>query len=126
MKKVKEFISNNRRIIIAFISIVVFIALAEDIFEGDIMKCDTIAYFIIMKARNYNILTPIAKIITNLGSAITLIILSILSLALVKNKKIGLCIIGNLGCITITNLILKHIVQRPRPEGYRIINETRI
>ena len=43
---------------------------------------------------------------------------------LIKNKKIGTSIIINLGTITILNVLLKGILQRPRPIEYRIINES--
>lgn len=122
MKKIKNFIIENKRIIIASISIIVVIAILEDVFDGEIMKCDTIAYSIIMNLRNKWI-TPIMKIITNLGSAIALLSVSFASLIFVRNKKIGICITANLVIITILNLLLKNIVQRPRPEGYRIISE---
>ena len=70
------------------------------------------------------ILTNVLKIITNLGSAVALITITILSLIILKNKKIGLCITINLALSTILNLLLKNIIQRPRPEGYRLIEET--
>lgn len=123
MQKIKEFIIDNKRIIIASISIIVVVALLENVFDGEIMKYDMFAYRIIMKLRN-NWLTPIIKVITNLGSAIALIVLSIASLVFIKNRKIGICISANLVLITLLNLLLKNIVQRPRPEGYRIISET--
>lgn len=123
MHRIKEFIIDNKRIIIASISIILVIVLLENVFDGEIIKYDMLAYHIIMKLRN-NWLTPIIKVITNLGSAIALIVLSIASLVFIKNKKIGICISANLGLITLLNLLLKNIVQRPRPEGYRIISET--
>ena len=39
----------------------------------------------------------------------------------IKNKKIGISICANLLIITILNLLLKNIVQRPRPTEYRLI-----
>ncbi len=65
----------------------------------------------------------IAKFITNFGGAICLIIISILSLIIVKNKKIGVAINLNLAIQTVLNFVLKNILQRPRPIEYRIIDE---
>ena len=42
---------------------------------------------------------------------------------ILKNKKISILIAGNLVISTGLNIILKNIVQRPRPEGYRLIEE---
>ena len=123
MQKIKEFIIENKRIIIASISIMLVIILLENVFDGEIIKYDMLAYDIVMKIRN-GWITPIIKIITNLGSAAALISLSVALLVFVKNKKIGICVAANLGIIALLNVLLKNIVQRPRPEGYRIISET--
>ena len=47
-----------------------------------------------------------------------------MSIILIKNKKIGTSICLNLVLITLLNLLLKNIIERPRPVGYRIIDET--
>ena len=64
------------------------------------------------------------KIITNLGSAYFLITVTILSIIFLKNKKISILIVANLVISTGLNMLLKNIVQRPRPEGYRLIEES--
>ena len=69
-------------------------------------------------------MTPIAKVITNLGSAVFLIALTIILIIVIKNKKIGLSIFLNLSFVTILNQLLKRILQRPRPNEFRIIEET--
>jgi len=48
----------------------------------------------------------------------------VISFAVVKNKKYGICITSNLILVTAINLILKNIVERPRPNEFRIIDET--
>ena len=68
--------------------------------------------------------TPIAKFVTNLGGAITLLSITIILLLGLKNKKIGLAITLNLIISTGLNLLLKSIVQRPRPDEFRLIDET--
>ena len=68
--------------------------------------------------------TPIAKFITNFGGAIFLIILTILLIVVLKNKKVGLSICINLVVVTILNQLLKRLLQRPRPTEFRIIEET--
>ena len=68
--------------------------------------------------------TPIAKIITNLGGAISLISITIILLVVLKNKKIGIAVMINLLISTVLNIILKNVVQRPRPNEFRLITET--
>ena len=59
-----------------------------------------------------------------MGGAIALLTITIALLLFLKNKKIGIAIAINLIVATILNLVLKHIVQRPRPTEYRMISET--
>ena len=123
-EKSKEFIIKNLKLIILFICLIGFLALAEDVFHKEIMKGDIIGYKIISTFLISDFTTPIAKFITNFGGAIFLIILTITLFILIKNKKIGLSIILNLIVITGLNQILKYILQRPRPTEYRLIEET--
>lgn len=123
-EKIKEFIVKNLKWIILFICLIGFLALAEDVFNKEIMNGDIIGYKIISTFLISNFTIPIAKFITNFGGAIFLIVVTIVLFILIKNKKIRLSIFSNLVIITILNQLLKRILQRPRPTEYRIIEET--
>ena len=123
-EKIKELIVKNLKWIILFICLVGFLALAEDVFHKEIMNGDIIGYKIISTFLISDFTTPIAKFITNFGGAIFLIILTVVLVILIKNKKIGLSIFSNLVIITVLNQLLKRVLQRPRPTEYRIIEET--
>ena len=123
-EKLKEFIIKNLKWIILFICLIGFLELAEDVFHKEIMNGDIIGYKIVSTFLISDFATPIAKIITNFGGAIFLIILTIILLTTIKNKKIGITIPINLVLITIINQALKNILQRPRPTEFRIIEET--
>ena len=123
-EKIKEFIMKNLKWIILFICLVGFLALAEDVFNKEIMNGDVIGYKVISTFLISDFVTPIAKFITNFGGAIFLILLTITLFILIKNKKIGISIFSNLVIITVLNQLLKRILQRPRPTEYRIIEET--
>ncbi len=135
MKKVREkeeimkenvikFIKNNWRWMLLFICLIGFLALAEDVFHQEIMNGDIVGYDIVSKLFKFNVSTPIAKFITNFGGAIFVISLTTILFFLIKDKKIGISIIANLGIVTILNQIIKFIMQRPRPTEFRIIEET--
>ena len=135
MKKVREkeeimkenvikFIKNNWRWMLLFICLIGFLALAEDVFHQEIMNGDIVGYDIISKLFKFNVSTPIAKFITNFGGAIFVISLTTILFFVIKDKKIGISIITNLGIVTILNQIIKFIMQRPRPTEFRIIEET--
>ena len=122
--KIKDFLIKNLKWIILFVTIVIFAAIVEDVFDQEIMTADIIGYKFISKYLISDVLTPFAIVITNLGSAITLITITVILLIFVKDKKIGLSVSLNLLIIAFLNVILKNIVQRPRPTEYRLIDET--
>ena len=123
-EKIKEFIIKNCKWIVLFICLIGFLELAEDVFNKEIMNGDIIGYKIISTFLISDFSTPIAKFITNFGGAIFIILLTVILIAVIKNKKIGLSILANLAIITILNQLLKRILQRPRPTEYRIIEES--
>ena len=123
-EKIKRFIVKNLKWIILFICLIGFLALAEDVFNKEIMNGDIIGYKFISTYLISDFATPIAKFITNFGGAIFLIGIAVILFIVIKNKKIGISIITNLGIITILNQLLKRILQIPRPEEFRIINES--
>ena len=123
-ENVIKFIKNNWRWMLLFICLIGFLALTEDVFHQEIMNGDIVGYDIVSKLFKFNVSTPIAKFITNFGGAIFVISLTTILFFVIKDKKIGISIIANLGIVTILNQIIKFIMQRPRPTEFRIIEET--
>ena len=122
MKKVREKEEIMKENVIK--CLIGFLALAEDVFHQEIMNGDIVGYDIVSKLFKFNVSTPIAKFITNFGGAIFVISLTTILFFVIKDKKIGISIIANLGIVTILNQIIKFIMQRPRPTEFRIIEET--
>ena len=120
----KEYIKKNLKWVVLFICLVGFLALAEDVFNKEIMNGDIIGYKLISTFLISDFVTPIAKFITNFGGAVFLSIATIALLLLIKNKKIRLSIFSNIVIITILNQLLKRILRRPRPTEFRIVEET--
>lgn len=120
----KEFIKKNLKWVVLFICLVGFLALAEDVFNKEIMYEDIIGYKLISTFLISDFVTPIAKFITNFGGAIFLSIATVMLFLFIKNKKIGLSIISNIVIIAVLNQLLKRILQRPRPTEFRIVEET--
>ena len=71
-----------------------------------------------------DILTNIMKIITFLGSALSIILLTVLLIIVVKGKRNKILILINVIVTTLLNQLLKRILHRPRPTEFRIIEET--
>ena len=123
MYKTKDIIKNNYKFIILLISLVLFLFLTEDVFNKDIVKCDIIGYSIIKSFINSSN-TQVMKVITWFGSATCLILLTIILFIVLKNKITGFLIAINLVIVTILNQLLKFVLQRPRPDDYRLIDES--
>lgn len=121
--KIKNTIFKNKRWIIVAILIFVFILIAENVLGKEKIILDSVVYQFLLEHRN-NFLTFLFKTITQLGSAIYLIIITILCIIFVKNKKYKVTIPLNLVLIALINLIMKNIFVRPRPDEFRVIDET--
>ena len=129
--KIKEWLKANGafypkigKAVLLLIALIGFLAIAENVWNKEIMKLDILGYKIISTVLISDFMTPIAKIITNFGSATVLICISAISLLVVKNKKIGLTISVNLAMASGINFLLKNILQRPRPTEFRLIDES--
>ncbi len=119
----KRIIEKNYKWITILLCVIIVLMMLEDIFNSQQLTIDTVIYKNVILNLRSEPLTAIMKGITNLASAYALIAITIASFVFIRNKKIGKCITVNLVLSTLLNQILKYVVQRPRPEGYMIINE---
>lgn len=123
LKRVKDVILKNKRWIALSILIVIFVMIAEDVFEKELFQSDFIIYDYLVAHRT-PFLTTLFKGITNFGGVIVLTSITILCVIFVKKKKYKYVIPINLGVIAFLNIILKNFFERPRPDNFRIIEET--
>ncbi len=113
---------NFRWIVVIFMLLICFV-IVENLFDNEIYIFDDYVYkyiSIIISPK----MTMFLKMITSLGSAITVTTLCVLSFVFLKDKIYGKVMTLNLVIITVINMIIKNIVSRPRPTGFRIIDET--
>ncbi len=83
---------------------------------------DENVYSLIIKLMSRS-MTSIMMFISYLGSAVTLITLSIAFILLLKNRKNSAYIALNLVLVFLLNRILKVIIARPRPSVLRLVAE---
>ena len=69
-------------------------------------------------------LTEFFKILTHLGSFITVIILTIILAIVLKPVLLKMFVVFNVGAVGAFCLVVKKIVKRPRPVGVNLITET--
>ena len=113
LNKIKTLFFKYRKPLLFFLSLIVFFLILYDVFRYEIIFYDELAHNFLVKSLR-----------TNLGSGLVLVLLSFTIFVIVKNKRKGISIIINLFLISFINLILKILIQRPRPNGFNIINET--
>ena len=122
-QKIITYIKDNKKNIIISISLILFIFITYAIFNNKITQIDQTVHSHILEMRN-DTLTNTLIIITNISSAYSLIVISILLLAIIKNKKIPLLICLNLVSAYLINATAKIIFTRPRPTGINLIEES--
>lgn len=122
-KQIIDYIKDNRKNIIIIIALILFVFVTYSIFSNKIVQIDQMVHSYILSIRN-DALTDTLIIITNISSAYSLIVISILLLAIIKNKRIPLLICSNLIFAYIINATAKLIFTRPRPSGINLIEES--
>ena len=123
MERLKEIVKNNKRWIIAAICMVVFLIILEDVLDNEIVNFDKAVYSFVISTKS-DIVTSFFKNVTFWGSAVPLISICIVSFIVLKNKKIAALILANLTISAALNLLLKNVIRRDRPIGYRLIEES--
>ena len=109
--------------IICFIFLSIFIFLGILVLTKKDIYIDSIVYNFISKYIS-NGLTNIYKILTNIASVLTVILVVIFTFIFFKNKKYSIYMSLNIFLITLFQFILKAIFSRTRPIDINLIEET--
>ena len=115
---------DNLRAIIALVAALVFLVLLGEVAEGELMRLDAMAYQVFVEGLRSDALTPVMEGFTSLASVVVLAVMAAAIAALAPGKAPGWCVSINLACVVALNALLKLIVQRPRPDGFRLVEET--
>lgn len=108
---------------IGVLSLVCAIALAVVVHMQHITQADIATYaFINHHAITYSTI-PFVRAVTQLASAVVLILLAAMILLVVPNRKIGIAVIINLASIAAINEVIKYIMARPRPRVPHLVVE---
>lgn len=119
----KSILHDNKRTAAISIAIVLFISILKNIHDGDIQKLDAMAYWLAVEKLRNPFLTPIMEGFSYLASPVVLLAMLVIISAFAPGKSPAKCATINLVSIVVINQLLKNIVQRPRPEGYRLVSE---
>lgn len=114
----------NRRLIVVSVCLLVFGALLEDVLAGETMRIDEAAYALFVRTLRSDALTPIMEAFSALGTVPVLLVILLVIVAFAPGRRPGWCCVINVALAAVLNVILKLLVQRPRPEGFRLVAET--
>ena len=121
-------IKKNIKWCICAICIIIFIALMIGVIKYQVFSFDTLVLNIVINNIRREWLTTIIKIITFFGEAKLLIPLggigALIGFFVLQDRERSFCYISNLIVVGGMNWIIKHIIQRPRPDiDLRLIEE---
>lgn len=114
----------NRVLVAAMCAAALFLLLMDEVMEPDAMRIDRWAYWLFVQNLRTDWLTPIMEGFSALASPVVLVVLLLVIAAFVPGRRPGWCCALNLVLVALLNVGLKTLVQRPRPEGFRLIEET--
>lgn len=120
----RRLVRDNVRTIVMVVAIIVFVWLLQEVLEGEAIKLDTLAYQVIVLHMRRPWLTPIMQSVSELALPVVLMVVILTVEAFAPGRWPGLCAAVNLICVFMLNTLLKVIVHRPRPDGFRLIAET--
>ena len=121
MKTSKFNVKNNKKMLICYIAIGLFIILTILVKLHVTKPFDTILESFVIGIRSDK-LTGFMTTITSISRAYFLITVSIILLFVLKNKKHALLIITNLTCVFLSSQLLKLIFRRSRPDGEQLVS----
>lgn len=110
--------------IILFVCLIMFCFMAVNVYNGNDFYSDGVIYDFVNDYFINDGMTNVVKIITWFGSTIGIIIMCLISLFVIRNKKINIILVINLICATLlNNYVLKLIFTRDRPNINPIVIE---
>lgn len=109
--------------ILCAITAILAIVITVNVKNGKILELDLNIYKFFSENIINDKLTPIVKVITHVGGAKIVLVLTLLAIILIKGLKNKLFLLTGIVGTAGLNVVLKHIVQRERPNINRLIPE---
>ena len=118
-----QVVRENRLLILLVAALIGFIYILEEILSGDILELDSAAYrfFVVFARRPW---PTIMEGFSALASPVVLAVMLLVIAAFAPGRMPGRCATANLALAVALNFLLKTIVQRPRPDGFRLVAES--
>lgn len=105
------------------ITAILAIVVTINVKNGRILELDLNIYKFFSENIINDKLTPIVKVITHIGGAKIVLVLTVVAIILIKGLKNKLFLLTGIVGTAGLNVVLKHIIQRERPNINRLIPE---
>ena len=120
-----DLMKNNKRLFVIGVALVALLGVVMDVKGDDIARIDEAAYVFFVLHLRRAWLTPIMETISSLASPVILAVMLLVVQAFAPGRRPGVCAAINLVLAVVIDLVLKEIVQRPRPdESMQLVAET--
>ena len=116
----RQVLRHNLWAVILAIATPIFLWCLEEVAEGELTRLDGMAYRLVVEGMRSNQLTPVMQSFSELGQLVVLFVLVLAIAVFAPGKHPARMATLNLVCVFVLNQALKFIVQRPRPEGFRL------
>ena len=123
-RRLMDSVRSNRRLLLVLACLAVFLLLLRSVLAGEAMRIDALAYWAIVESLRADWLTPVMEAFSALATPMVLVGMLLVIAAFAPGRRPGWFCTVNLVLAVLLNLLLKEIVQRPRPEGFRLAAET--
>lgn len=110
----------NLRLVVFLVCVATFLALLGEVLEGELMRLDRVAYLLFVVRLRAPWLTPVMEGFSALATPVALVVLLLVVAAFAPGRAPGWCCAANLVLVVGLNQLLKFLVQRPRPTGFRL------
>lgn len=121
---VLSYARKNIRTLVVLLAALVFVWLLNEVGEGEILRLDSLAYRFFVQTLRSDTLTPIMEGFTSLSSVAVILVMALVVAAFAPGKAPGRCVCANVLGALVLNQALKFIIQRPRPDGFRLATES--
>lgn len=105
------------------VGLVVFVAIMVNLLSDEIARLDSAAYWLFVVKLRREWLTPTMQGFSTLASPVGLLAMLVMVGAFAPGRRPGWCAATNLVLVVILNTLIKNVVQRPRPDGFRLVSE---
>ena len=120
MARFASLVRQNARLVVVAVCAIVFLLILDDVTEAESMRLDRAAYWLIVQHLRTPRLTPVMESFSALATPVSMLVVLVVVAAFAPGKRPGWCCAVNLGLVVLINQVLKFIIQRPRPDGFRL------